>query len=414
MRVHQGRSVYPKIYDTLSREYCIIFGAALQAEHKFALAVIFVLSKERKMIMWVEKVKTGYKFVERFTDPLTGRYRRVSVIMEKDTAQSRKTAQKALNAKIDRAMMPQEKKITLSQLVEYYGEEQIKTVKLQTYSRNQSACNALIKLLGADTLVNRLTAGYVRERLIASGRENGTLNEWLTRFKGLIKCGYRNDYVSDISYLEKLERFKDIPHREKIQDKFLEADELKALLDEMTVTKWKLLTEFLALSGLRFGEAAALYRSDVDLKERVIHVTKTYNQAHDIVTTPKTGTSVRDVYIQDELLSVCKMILVSFAGSKVVPISRMLFPGTRREHMQFDCYAKYLREKSEKVLGRRITPHTLRHTHASLLMEQGVDIDSISRRLGHTDSRITRDIYLHVTKKLEDQQNERLKEVKIL
>ena len=131
--------------------------------------------------MWVEKVKTGYKFVERFTDPLTGKYRRVSVIMEKDTAQSRKTAQKALNAKIDRAMMPQEKKITLSQLVEYYGEEQIKTVKLQTYSRNQSACNALIKLLGSDTLVNRLTAGYVRERLIASGRENGTLNEWLTR-----------------------------------------------------------------------------------------------------------------------------------------------------------------------------------------------------------------------------------------
>lgn len=276
--------------------------------------------------------------------------------MEKDTAQSRKTAQKALSAKIDRAMMPQEKKITLSQLVEYYGEEQIKTVKLQTYSRNQSECNALIKLLGADTLVNRLTAGYVRERLIASGRENGTLNEWLTRFKGLIKWGYRNDYVSDISYLEKLEQ----------------------------------------------------------LKERVIHITKTYNQAHNVVTTPKTGTSVRDVYIQDELLSVCKMILVSFAGSKIVPISRMLFPGTRREHMQFDCYAKYLREKSEKVIGRRITPHTLRHTHASLLMEQGVDIDSISRRLGHTDSRITRDIYLHVTKKLENQQNERLKEVKIL
>ena len=82
--------------------------------------------------------------------------------------------------------------------------------------------------------------------------------------------------------------------------------------------------------------------------------------------------------------------------------------------MQFDCYAKYLREKSEKVLGRRITPHTLRHTDASLLMEQGADIDSISRRLGHTDSRITRDIYLHVTKKLEDPQNERLKEVKIL
>ena len=364
--------------------------------------------------MWVEKVKTGYKFIERYTDPMTGKYKRVSVVLDKDTAQSRKTAQRALNTKIDKAMMPQEKKITLAQLVDLYGQEQIKTVKLQTYSRNLSACNSLIKMLGADTLVNKLTAGYVRERLIASGRENGTLNEWLVRFKGLIRWAYRNDYVSDISYLEKLERFKDIPHRQKIQDKYLEADELKRLLEAMTVTKWKLLTEFLALSGLRFGEAAALYRSDIDLKERVIHVTKTYNQNHDVVTTPKTGTSVRDVYMQDELLSLCKIILFTEAGGKVVRMSRMLFPGTRREHMQFDCYAKYLREKSEKVLGRRITPHTLRHTHASLLMEQGIDKDAISRRLGHSNSRITEEIYLHITKRLEEKQNEQIKSVKIL
>lgn len=364
--------------------------------------------------MWVEKVKTGYKFIERYTDPMTGKYKRVSVVLEKDTSQSRKIAQKTLNAKIDQAMMPQEKSITLAQLVDLYGKEQIKTVKMQTYSRNQSACNALMKMLGPDTIVNRLTAGYIRERMIASGRENSTLNEFLVRLKGLIRWGYRNDYISDISYLEKLERFKDVPHREKIQDKFLEADELKTLLDSMDVTKWKLLTEFLALSGLRFGEAAALYRSDVDLKNRVIHVTKTYNQAHDVVTTPKTGTSVRDVYIQNQLLDVCKIILFTSAGGKVVQMSRMLFPGTRREHMQFDCYAKYLREKSEKVLGRRITPHTLRHTHASLLMEQGVDKDSISHRLGHANSRITEEIYLHVTKKLEEKQNEQIKEVKIL
>lgn len=365
--------------------------------------------------MWVEETKKGkYKYIERYTDPLTGKYRRVSIVLDKDTAQSRKTAQRALNAKIDQAMMPQETKITLAELVDLYGQEQIKTVKMQTYSRNQSACNALIKMLGADTLVNKLTAGYVRERMIASGRENGTLNEWLVRFKGLIRWGYRNDYVSDISYLEKLERFKDIPHRQKIQDKYLESDELKRLLEEMTVTKWKLLTEFLALSGLRFGEAAALYRTDVDLKERVIHVTKTYNQNHDVVTTPKTGTSVRDVYMQDELLSLCKIILFTEAGGKVVRMSRMLFPGTRREHMQFDCYAKYLREKSEKVLGRRITPHTLRHTHASLLMEQGIDKDAISRRLGHSNSRITEEIYLHITKRLEEKQNEQIKSVKIL
>lgn len=44
--------------------------------------------------------------------------------------------------------------------------------------------------------------------------------------------------------------------------------------------------------------------------------------------------------------------------------------------------------------------HDLGHTHASLLLEQGVSIDTISRRLGHENSVITRKIYLHVTKNL--------------
>lgn len=211
-----------------------------------------------------------------------------------------------------------------------------------------------------------------------------------------------------------LSPFSDIPHRQKIENKFVEASELKELVAGMTVVEWKLLTEFLALSGLRFGEAAALNTSDVDLKNRKIHVTKTYDNVADIVTSPKTPCSVRDVYIQDELLTVCRNVLLCYHKGTVVTFSTAFFPGTTKEHINFDCYAKYLRETSERIIGRRITPHTLRHTHASLLMEQGVDIDSISKRLGHNDSRVTKEIYLHVTKKLENKRNEQLRELKIL
>ncbi len=365
--------------------------------------------------MWTEETKNGkYKFVERFTDPLTGRYRRVSIVMDKNTARSQKDAQRALNSKIDALFTPVEKKLNLSQLLTVYEAEQKRTVKLSTYDRNKSACASIKEILGGETIVDRLTAGYVRERFLASGKANVTLNEYLKRFKALIRWGYRNDYVQDISFLSKLELFPDKTKREKIQDKYLEADELRMLTQSMCVPKWKMLTEFLALSGLRFGEAAALLRSDLDLKARVIHVNKNYDQAHDLVTTPKTLTSIRDVYMQDELYTLCRSILICTTGSKIYPISNVLFVGTAREHIMFDSYAKYLRETSQKVLGRRITPHTLRHTHASLLMEQGVPVESISRRLGHTNSKITREIYLHVTKKLEERENSQLKEIKIL
>lgn len=236
----------------------------------------------------------------------------------------------------------------------------------------------------------------------------------MVRLKALLRWGYRNDYIEDISYLDKIERFKDVSHRKKIEDKFLESSEVELLLDEMKVKKWKVLTEFLVLSGLRFGEVAALEKTDVDLRKRVIHVTKTYDVNNDIVTTPKTDFSIRDVYIQDELAKVCRKALRMAQNDNVVQFSNLLFTGTVREHIDHFAYNKYLKENSMKAIGRSITPHTLRHTHASLLMEQGIDIDSISKRLGHNDSKVTKEIYLHVTQKLESKRNEQLKAIKIL
>lgn len=77
--------------------------------------------------------------------------------------------------------------------------------------------------------------------------------------------------------------------------------------------------------------------------------------------------------------------------------AKLLFSNDDGTHISFYTYNKYLHENSLSALHRAITPHTLRHTHASLLMEQGIGIDAISRRLGHEDSKITREIYLHVT-----------------
>lgn len=47
--------------------------------------------------------------------------------------------------------------------------------------------------------------------------------------------------------------------------------------------------------------------------------------------------------------------------------------------------------------------HTLRHTHAVMLLESGVDIKTVSDRLGHTKINMTADVYLHVSRKQEDE-----------
>ena len=48
------------------------------------------------------------------------------------------------------------------------------------------------------------------------------------------------------------------------------------------------------------------------------------------------------------------------------------------------------------------------------MLEQGVDIDTISRRLGHANSKVTREIYLHITEKLKEKEYERIRSVKLI
>ena len=367
--------------------------------------------------MWIEKLENGkFKAVERYEDYLTGKQKRVSVNMNKNTPQERKKAQDALNQKIKEklsAAPKQKKDITLEDLITEYRADQIKTVKQSTYRRNYHTCNTFMTVFGKDTLMNRFNAKFIRERLIATKKEPGTLNEALVSLKSLLRWGYKNDLIDDISYLEKLEPFKDKPHREKIEDKYLESFEAKELLQKMKVEKWRDFTEFLILSGLRPGEAIALEYKDVDLKNRIITVNKTYDSNNQVVTAPKTRCSIREIYIQDELLEVCKKIKKKSSKEMFVNETQLFFHD-HCEHLQYYAFRKYLKENALELTGKVITPHALRHTHASLLMEQGIDVDTISRRLGHENSKITREIYLHVTSKLKEKDYQKISAIKIL
>lgn len=84
------------------------------------------------------------------------------------------------------------------------------------------------------------------------------------------------------------------------------------------------------------------------------------------------------------------------------------------DYLGYAAFNKYLKNISKEVLGYEITTHYLRHTHVALLAEQGISLDLIARRLGHSDSDITKHIYFHVTEKLKERDNAQLKQVKLL
>lgn len=374
--------------------------------------------------MWSEVQPNGkVKFVERYKHPLTLEDKRVSVTMDKDTASTRKLAQAALNEKIEQKMkkissVVKKDDLRLCELVELYHASQSTTRKQATCTRNYHACNSLMRILGANTIVARLNAGYVNQKLIALGEDVGTTNERKTRLKALIRWGYKNDLIEDIRWLEKIEKEPDNKKQEKLEEKYLESDELKLLLKNMDIPKWRMLAELTALSGLRIGEAIALDDANVDLNARLIRVTKNRDSVNKITVYPKTKTSNREIYMQDELYVLCRKIKLFMRREQFMCGYRspLFMSDVNGDYLNYYSYNKYLKETAAAVLEKpvSVTSHFMRHTHVALMAEQGIEFEIISRRLGHADSKITKNIYFHVTKRLQEKDNQKIKTVKIL
>lgn len=372
--------------------------------------MIKVANDERR-IMWKRKTKEGHwQYGMRYYDAKEEKYRNIYTTLKR---QSAKEAERILAKKIEERMGKEKKRsVSLSEAIESYLSEQKRLVKESTLKRNRFALQAVCSLLGANTRIDTLTAAHIRKKMLESGKSATMLNEYIKRFKAFFRWCYKTDLTDSDACVRKLEPFPDRSEREKIQDKYMTSDELEKVLDAMSVPYWYDLTLFLALSGLRIGEASALEASDIDLKNRVIHVTKTYSITTKEITSTKTLDSTRDVFVQDELLSL--MIRLKKEAKKIDKKKLIFWNHTNFGRLNYAAYNKYLRDTTSHVLGRTLTVHALRHTHASLLAENGVPLDVISRRLGHSDSKITRDIYIHITERQREKDNASIEKIALI
>lgn len=354
--------------------------------------------------MYVEKTKTGFKFVERYTDPLSGKTKRVSVVLPKNTAQARRDAQKTLAAKIEEkcSIVLKPKETTVGDLVDAY-KLRSSEITVSTQRRNEYAMIYWEKLLGRDTLLSVLPRLNILGMMEEHGEEPATMNERLKRFKTMVRWGYAAGIVESTEFLGRLRPFKVPPHKEKISNKFLERDDYKRLISMMSVEKWKLLTELMVLSGMRFGEAAALEVGDVDFDAKEIHITKTWDSVNKMENHPKSYDSCRNIHMQPQLLEVCREIHSFMLKRRLLSKGKPLFmvddDGT---HLHYDAFRMHLKEKTAKYCGHEVTPHALRATSASIMFAQGFTELEVARRLGHASSKITHDVYIHITKELRE------------
>lgn len=364
----------------------------------------------------IEKKTGKVRYCEEFLDPMTNKWRTASVTFDCDNTRNKKEAFGILREKINNMLKPHTANISLSDLIAEYKKDQVDLWRKSSYDRVCCALSFIEATLGGAVIVENLSGRYVKNKFLASGRPASALNFFLKRFKTLIRWAYKNDLISSIKSIDKIDYFPNSRKDKNINMKYLETEELHRLIDGMHQPAWALFTEFLALSGLRCGEAIALNKKDVDLKNMLIHVSKTYDSNNKIIGPTKNINSNDDVIIQPQLADVIRRINI-FVQRQQVEYgyrSNIFFSNKEGDYLSYKAYAAYFKNHAIKTIGRPLTAHSLRHTHASLLFEAGFTLDEVARRLRHGDSKITRDVYIHVTKKLKEKDAEKIRAVTLL
>lgn len=352
--------------------------------------------------MWIETTKTGLRLCDRFKG-YDGKLHKVSVSLPKDTAQARRKASEELQKKIaDKCSIGSE--MRFYSLVELYLSH--KDVK-QTTMVNYIAAFKQIKIILGDISVDKITAPYIKRRMTASRKSATSLNRYISLLNNLLSWSYEYGYTFS---LVKVSPFKEKQSKRDPENEYLEASELKDVLEQLEGTMHYHVCKFMSLTGCRVGEATALTLSDID--EKYIHITKAWHVVQGI-STPKTESSFRDIYIQPELHKF-------LAEYKKWRLEYMMAYNIRTDLLFFNNKGNYMTENALLLKLRKLEspkhlhPHIFRHTHTALLAEQGISLDAIARRLGHSNSDVTKQIYFHVTKKLKKLDENALDKVSIL
>ncbi len=169
------------------------------------------------------------------------------------------------------------------------------------------------------------------------------------------------------------------PRKDKKLPVILSVEEIKQIFETTHNLKHKTLLSLIYSAGLRIGEAINLKIRDIDSKRMLIHV--------------KSAKGKKDRYT---LLSESFLDLLRVYYKQYKP-SDYLFEGQKGKQYSNASAQKVLKIATEKVgLKKRVTLHTLRHSFATHLLENGTDLRYIQELLGHSSPKTTM-IYTHVT-----------------
>ncbi|WP_195515891.1 tyrosine-type recombinase/integrase [Enterococcus dispar] len=381
--------------------------------------------------MWMETLPDGrFKYIERYKDPYTEKYKRKSIILTSDSKQAQKKAQKLLDEKIGKA----EETATLSDInlhnlvEEWFSHHQkVHRIRPSTIRAYKAQQKVIFDKIDKNTLAKNADTKLFQTFFDGLDYSNDYVSSIKSQLNNVFKYAYRMGYIKEnpldkvqISYSK-----KDDVAREKIENKYLEKDEAEKLIKELyrrpSTYRAARLAEFMYLTGCRIGEAVILTPEDFSEDFSSASITGTIDYGNGFRAArkgpPKTLMSNRTINLTPRCI---KLVERSIDENKLDSLTRngylpgeYVFVTKNGTPMIYSSFNRALVRAGERVglAHKTLTSHIFRHTHVSLLAENGIQLTAIMERVGHEDSDITTKIYTHVTKKMKADITSKLTEI---
>jgi integrase len=294
----------------------------------------------------------------------------------------------AFEAEYQRQSKP-DMEMTFGEFVEVYFRDKSGELKARTTKNKKTVIETKLLPYFKDKPMNQITPSDIIQWQNTM-REKGYSQDYLKLIQNQMTALFSHAKTIYGLFENPCTKVKRMGKTSKKKMEFWTLEEYRQFMEGIEPgTRYHTLFELLYWTGLRIGEALALFPSDIDFERCEIHVTKTFYRMDGevLITSPKTEESNRTISIPEFLK---KELQEYIAKLYELPDNERIFP------IGHEAVQHKLKNECVKSGVKKIRVHDLRHSHAAYLINQGVQPLMIKERFGHTDIRITLNTYGHL------------------
>jgi integrase len=243
--------------------------------------------------------------------------------------------------------------------------------------------------------INRITTAKI-EKFITDRQNQGmnisTIRKILVSLGQIMAFAVRHRYI-DYNPFRDAERPKKRLGDSKGNIRILTPAEINALIEATEDQKYKTLFMLAIMSGARQGELFGAKWTDIDWINSQIHIQRSYN--NQAMYDTKTETSNRKIDIGPTMMTALRKWKLACPPNEF----DLIFPnGAGNPLNHNNVVSRHFNPALKEAEIELIRWHDLRHTYASLLIEQGENIKYIQTQLGHSSPTVTLNVYAHLMK----------------